>query len=379
MRSLAEKKRLDESRTGTASNDGVLGLVREDLRAFAGYRSARSERVSGEIWLNANESSWNNRADEAGLVRRYPQPQPEMLRARMAEIYGVNAEQLLIGRGSDEAIDLVVRALCRAERDPVVIAPPVFGMYAVCAKLQAAPLIEVSSIDGREGWRTEIEAMRDAALTSAAKIVFLCSPGNPTGEAISIDAIDALCASLRGRALVVVDEAYIEYADSPSATCLLQRHENLLVLRTLSKLHALAGARIGCAIADPSLIEILRRCQAPYPIPAPSVDLALAALMPEAVREAQRRAATIGFERERMYEALRTISGVRKVYPSAGNFLLLRFDRAERVYRALLEAGVVVRDMRATPRLEDALRITIGDRDENEAVLAVLRREGDAV
>jgi histidinol-phosphate aminotransferase len=357
----------------SASISDVLALVREDLRAFAGYRSARSENVSGSVWLNANESAWNNRADAGGALRRYPQPQPDALRARLAEIYGIAAEQILIGRGSDEAIDLIVRALCRAERDPIVISTPVFGMYAVCARLQAAPIVDVPLRDEADGWRTDLDAVRDAALTHAAKVVFLCSPGNPGGELIPLQDIETMAIALCGRSLLVVDEAYIEFADAMSATTLIARYPNIVVLRTLSKLHALAGARIGCAIADAALIDVLRRCQAPYPVPAPCAELALAALQPTAMREAQERVATIRGERERVYAALRSMQGVRCVYPSAGNFLLARFDDAERVYRALLAAGVVIRDMRATPGLEDALRITIGAPDENDAVFAALR------
>jgi histidinol-phosphate aminotransferase len=353
--------------------DDVLGLVREDLRAFAGYRSARTEKVAGSIWLNANESAWNNRADAEGALRRYPQPQPEALRARLAEMYGVDAAQVLIGRGSDEAIDLIVRALCRAERDPVVISTPVFGMYAVCARLQAAPIVDVPLKDEAVGFRTDLDAVREAALVHAAKVVFVCSPGNPGGESVPLSGIEALAIALRGRSLVVVDEAYIEFAGTSSATALIARHPNILVLRTLSKLHALAGARIGCAIADPALIEVLRRCQAPYPVPAPCAALALEALRPEALREAQTRVATIRGERERVYAWLRELPGVRRVYPSTGNFLLARFEDAERVFHMLLVAGVVVRDMRATPGLEDALRITIGQPDENQVAFAALR------
>lgn len=360
----------------TLPKPGVIDLVREDLRAFAGYSSARSHKVDGSIWLNANESPWNNPADDDGDVRRYPQPQPEALRGALADLYGVKPEQLLIGRGSDEAIDLLVRALCRAERDAVVIAPPVFGMYAVCARLQNAPLVEAPLIERNDAWVTDLAAIRDLATARRAKLVFLCSPGNPTGELITLSAIRALAQSLAGRALVVVDEAYIEYADAPSAATLIDDYPNVAVLRTLSKLHALAGARIGCLLADPTLIEVLRRCQAPYPVPAPCAELALRALEPEAVAEAQRRAAVVRDERERMFAALQALPGVRRVYRSAGNFLLARFDNAEAVYQNLLAAGVVVRDMRATQGLGDALRITLGQPGENEAVFAALAPSG---
>ncbi len=364
--------------TKAAEKSGVTDLVREDLRAFAGYSSARSHKVDGTVWLNANESPWANATDAAGALRRYPQPQPEALRARLAEVYGVRPDQLMIGRGSDEAIDLLVRALCRAEHDAVVIAPPVFGMYAVCARLQGAPLIEVPAVEGRvrpDGWTTDLAAMRDLAIARRAKIVFLCSPGNPTGELIDLAAIRALAQALAGRALLVVDEAYIEYADAPSASSLIDAHPNIAVLRTLSKLHALAGARIGCLLADSALIDILRRCQAPYPVPQPCADLALRALEPAVLAEAHARAATIRAERERMFARLTQLRGVRRAYASAGNFVLARFDDAETAYRRLLAAGVVVRDMRATAGLGDALRITVGMPEENDAVFAALRPE----
>ena len=362
----------------TPARAGIVDLVREDLRAFAGYKSARSHALDGlpagdTVWLNANESPWANPADDDGAQRRYPQPQPEALRARLAEVYGVRPEQLLIGRGSDEAIDLLVRALCRAEHDPIVIAPPVFGMYAVCARLQGAPLIEVPLIEASDAWTTDLDAMRDLAIARRAKIVFLCSPGNPTGELIPLAAIRALAQSLAGRALVVVDEAYVEFADAPSAAALIDDYPNIAVLRTLSKLHALAGARIGCLLADAALIDVLRRCQAPYPVPQPCAELALSALAPAALAEAAARVATVRAERERLLAALRRIDGVRRVFASAGNFLLVRFDDAETAYRRLIAAGVVVRDMRATPGLGDALRITVGSPDDNAALFAALQ------
>ena len=217
--------------------------------------------------------------------------------------------------------------------------------------------------------------MRDIAIARGAKIVFVCSPGNPTGELIPLAAIRALAQSLSGRALVVVDEAYIEFADAPSATALINEFPNIAVLRTLSKLHALAGARIGCLLADAALIQMLRRCQAPYPVPQPCAELALRALEPAALAEATARVATIRTERDRMQASLVRLAGVHRVYPSAGNFLLARFDDPEDTYRRLLAAGVVVRDMRATPGLGDALRITVGLPEENDAVFAALQSQ----
>jgi len=368
----------------TTSTDGIAALVRPDLRRFAGYRCARDDdpgsspgqAVRGEVWLNANESAQPNVVDAGGACHRYPQPQPDALRTALAALYGCAPAQLLIGRGSDEAIDLLVRALCVPRRDAVVTTPPVFGMYAVSARLQDAPLVEVPLLDGDGGLAADLDAVGDAALAHGAKLVFLCSPSNPGGGAIPLEGIAALARRLDGRALVVVDEAYGDFADVASATTLLRDSANIAVLRTLSKAHALAAARIGCVIADPALVTVLRACQAPYPVPAPCAALALAALAPEALADTQRRVAVVRDERARLATALSALPGVRRVYPSQGNFLLVRFGEVACAFDALLTAGVVVRDQRGAPGLGDALRITVGTPAENDRVLAALG--GDA-
>lgn len=351
----------------------LLDLVRPDLRGFAGYSSARRTGVSGSIWLNANENPWTNPPDTGAGLNRYPQPQPPQLRDALAALYGVQPEQVLIGRGSDEPIDLLVRALCRPRIDGVVIAPPVFGMYAVAARLQDAPLIEVPLLDEAAGFRADLDAIAGAARQRGARLVFLCNPANPTGQAITPEAIATLARQLTGQAVVVVDEAYGEFSDIPSVAQLIDTIPNIAVLRTLSKAHALAAARIGTLIAAPELIAILRNCQAPYPLPAPCVTLALDALAPAALVRTRERVARLREERERLARALVRVEGVRRVYPSQGNYLLLRFADAERALTRLLGAGVVVRDMRASPGLQDALRISIGSAEENDAVIAALQ------
>ena len=207
--------------------------------------------------------------------------------------------------------------------------------------------------------------------------MFLCTPGNPSGEALPLIEIASLAVRLRGKALVVVDEAYAEYSDVPSATALFPAHENISVLRTLSKAHALAAARVGCVLGAPELIDALRRCQAPYPMPQPVTDAALKALTPQALASTAARVAEARGWRERLADGLRSLPQVLRVYPSAGNFLLVRFIDADAAFAQLLEAGVVVRDMRAMPQLGDALRISVGTPDECRRVLAAL--DADAV
>lgn len=354
--------------------NNILQLVRADLRDFAGYSSARSVAISGEIWLNANESPWANPADWHADVRRYPEPQPENLRAMLAELYGVRREQLLIGRGSDEAIDLLVRALCVPACDVVLVTPPVFGMYAICARLHGARVVEVPLRDDGDDFRVDLDEVARRALAENVKIIFLCSPGNPAGGTLPRADVLALARQLEDRALVVVDEAYVEFADVASLAPDVAQQSNLAVLRTLSKAHALAAARIGSVIADAKLIEVLRRCQAPYPVPTPCANLACAALQPDALAATRERVEIIKRERESLRAQLRSCDGVRRVYPSQGNFLLVRFDAAGAAFAALLAHGIVVRDQRNAPQLSDALRISVGSPEQNRRVLAALDR-----
>ena len=350
----------------------VSTLLRSDLRDFCGYRSARSDKLEGDVWLNANESPWANPGTSGSDLRRYPSPQPERLRNVLAGLYQVAPEQLLAGRGSDEAIDLLLRAFCMPGQDRIVIAPPVFGMYAVCARLHGTAVIEVPLVDGAAGLNADLDAMVDAVIANDVRLLFLCSPGNPSGEALSLDAIAGVAGRLRGRAIVVVDEAYAEFSEQASAVSLLDAHDNIAVLRTLSKAHALAAARIGCVIGSVEMIDALRRCQAPYPIPQPCADVACDALADSALEATRERVREIREERAMVAGAMAALSCVRRVYASQGNFLLVRFDDTEDAFQRLLSAGVVVRDMRGQPQLGDALRITIGSHEQNLQVLEAL-------
>lgn len=350
-----------------------LSLVREDLRDFAGYQSARSQRLQGSVWLNANESPWRNDADGDGSLRRYPDPQPQALREALAGLYGCAPGQLLAGRGSDEGIDLLVRAVCRPGGDAVLVTTPTFGMYAVSARLHGTRVLDVPLVEDARGWHCDFAAIAAAVRRDGVKLVFLCSPGNPTGALLPLDGIARLARELDGQALVVVDEAYLEFADAPSAISLLPAQRNVAVLRTLSKAHALAAARIGSVIADADLIDVLRRCQAPYPLPAACTAQALQALAPQVRSVTVEHIATVRGERELLRAALAELPGVRRAYDSRANFVLARFDDAQAAFDALLAAGVVVRDMRSAPGLGDALRISLGTPEQNRQVLAVLK------
>ena len=353
-------------------DSGVLGLVREDLRDFTGYRSARSDKLDGNVWLNANESPWPNPGDTQAALRRYPDPQPQRLREALAALYGCAPQRLLAGRGSDEGIDLLLRALCRPGAGTVVVTTPTFGMYAVCARLHGARVVDVPLREDSDGYVCDFQAVAEAAERHSANLVFLCSPGNPGGNLLPLEAIAALAARLRQRAVVVVDEAYIEFAQAPSAATLLDTQANIAILRTLSKAHALAAARVGSVIADAGLIGVLQRCQAPYPLPAPCVEAALSGLTAEAIAATRQRVAQSVAERERLQSRLASLRPVRRVLPSLANFVLLRCFEPQAVFDALLKQGVVVRDLRAMPGMQDALRISLGTPEQNDLVVAAI-------
>lgn len=349
----------------------VLDLVRPDLRGFGGYLSARKQNSGGAIWLNANEAPLPQRFDTLQL-NRYPEPQPGDLRRAMADYYGVDDSALLLSRGSDEAIDLLIRALCVPGADKVLIQSPTFGMYAVCARLHACTVIDSPLQETASGFGWDIAGMIVKALDENCKVLFLCSPANPTGQSLPADDLLRLLEALAGRCLVVVDEAYGEYSTQPSALTLMPRYPHLAVLKTLSKAHALAGARIGGVIADPELIGILKTCQAPYPIAKPSAALALQAFS-EGALATTRAGIAIGLsERDRLQERLLALPMMVQVFASDANFLLVRCTEADRLAAHLIAHGIVVRAMAQYPALRDCLRISIGTPAENDRLLAVL-------
>lgn len=347
----------------------LLERARPEILAMQPYSSARMEAGNAKIMLNANESPWAPAGSVDSNLNRYPDPQPAALRARLAELYGAVPEQLLLGRGSDEAIDLLVRAFCSEGRDTIVVSPPTFGMYSVAARTQGAAVVEAPL---GAAFELDTEAVL-AKVTDSTKLVFVCTPNNPTGALVPLARIEHLAVALRDRALVVVDEAYLEFAQgAASATTLLARHDNIAVLRTLSKAYALAGARIGTLIAHPEIVGLLRRIQAPYPLPALCIDVALQALSARGVAQAAERVATLLDERGRLAAALPAAAGVLAVYPSSANFLCVRFADSGKVYKALIALGIVVRDVSRYPGLAGCLRITVGTPQENAAVLEAL-------
>jgi histidinol-phosphate aminotransferase len=278
---------------------------------------------------------------------------------------------VLAARGSDEAIDVLSRMYLRAGVDSILQCPPTFGMYQVAARIQGAGVIDVPLERARE-WRLDPERLL-AAWQPNVKLVYLCSPNNPTANLLDPQAVDHICRALAGRAIVVVDEAYIEWSGTPGVASWLARHPTLAVLRTLSKAYALAGARIGALLASPELIQIARRIIPPYCLAQPTIEAALRALEAGEVAASMRRIEALVAERGHLRRGLEASGQVRRVWPSDTNFLLIDCIDAGRFLRASRSGGAIVRDLRANPALPDSLRVTVGTRAENDALIESLR------
>lgn len=347
--------------------DHVLQLVRPDILALTAYSSARKESKGGRVWLDANENPQTPSAAKP-LLNRYPEPQPVDLIAQLATLYGVTPAQVLVTRGSDEGIDLLLRTFCRAGQDAILITPPTYGMYVVAAGIQGARTVTVPLIR-EKNFALDTEAVLKA-VTPEVKIVFLCSPNNPTGGLLDRAAVMSLVNALAGRAVVVVDEAYVDFSGQPSLAAELPANPNLVVLRTLSKAYGLAGARVGTTIADPAVIAVLQKVIAPYPIPAPVLVAALAALTPAGLAAAKISVATLVAERTRLAAALPKLPAVKRVWPSDANYLFVEVADSAMAMAAGRAAGVVWRDR--SKDVPNHIRITVGTAEENNATLEVL-------
>ena len=345
----------------------VVSLARPEIRNLRVYETAVP--TNGAIRLHANESSWTwDRESEP--MNRYPELRPGKLQARLAERFGVSNENLLVTRGSSEAIDLLIRSFCRAGEDDIVIAPPTFVMYKAFADIQGAktrkcPLLAVDDF--------ALDGDRLLNICSAnSKLIFLCSPNNPTGNIVTRSDIVRLLEARTDQSIVVVDEAYIEFSDAESAAGLIDKYDNLVVLRTLSKALALAGARCGAVIGSPVIIRMLNAVLAPYALSTPVIDCVLHALSSDNATTSQVRIGATIQERQRLAETLAAVRSVQKLWPSQANFLLVQFRDLQEVQERLRAERILIRDLSANPGFDNFARITIGSAEENGRLLSAL-------
>lgn len=351
----------------------VARLTRPDIWAMRPYSSARTEGdQSARVLLDANENPYPpypGTEREVGL-NRYPEPQPRALVERFAELYGTEPERVFLARGADEGIDLLVRAFCAAGKDGIVTTPPSFVMYETAARIQGAHVHEVPLIRDLT-FRLDLHGMlRTVRQHPGTKLVFVCSPNNPSGNLMGRGEILRLATELEGRALVVVDELYVDYSGAPSLAAELPAHDNLVVLRSLSKEYSLAGERCGITLAHPDVVAVLRRIMPPYPLPSSVIRSVAAAITSDGIAYGRKNIELVLTERDRVAAALEASPGIRGVYPSDANFLLARAVDGPRLVTTLAGQGVKIRDRGSV--LADAVRISIGTQEDNDALLAGL-------
>jgi histidinol-phosphate aminotransferase len=336
-------------------------LVRPHLLGLKPYSSARDEYSGTEgVFLDANENPFDD-ANHPG-INRYPDPHQAALKNRLAEIKGVPADQIFIGNGSDEVIDLLIRAFCEPGKDSIIILPPTYGMYEVSATINN---VGIHSIPMLPGFQPDVERILNECRESD-KILFLCSPNNPSANLLDADKIQQLIDGFKG--IVVLDEAYIDFApEGSSFVRKVMQHPRLVISQTLSKAWGMAGLRLGIAIAQPEMIRLLDKIKPPYNVNLLSQQVALKKLNEEAAFDAQKE--EILRERDRVMKELKGISGVEIVFPSDANFVLARIKNAKWVYQKMLEKFIILRDRSKFVLCEDAIRITIGTREENDAML----------
>ena len=350
----------------------IYALVRPNIRSLKPYSSARDEAptdtsIKASIFLDANENSLGSPTDED--FSRYPDPNQRTLKSAIAAIKGILPEQIFLGNGSDEAIDLLLRAFCEPGRDNIILMPPTYGMYAVQANIHG---VEIRKAPLQPDFSPDAAAV-ESVMNSNSKLLFLCSPNNPTGQCVPEDFILEMLGDFPG--LVVLDEAYSDFSEKPSWVKRLADFPNLVVLQTLSKAWGLAGLRVGMALANPFVINILNKIKYPYNLSTAAIRLAENALQHEQAMRA--KVSRLLAERARLEVLLPQIACVVKVYPSDANFLLIRVTNADEVYRYLSENGIIVRNRSREMHCENCLRITVGTREENDQLLSALSDPDD--
>ncbi len=339
-------------------------IARKAILDFKAY-DARGG-ISNALHLDANESPWRPPpVKSADNFNRYPEQQPTNLCARLANLYGAKPEQIMVGRGADEAIEVLLRTFCEAGEDSILVCPPTFGYYETCASIQGAGIIKAPlNPDFTYDEGLIKSKMRTAG--SALKIAFFCSPNNPTGNAINPQIVEEICAEF-SQTLIVIDEAYAEFSGQDSFTDKLEKYPNLVILRTLSKAYSLAGVRLGAAIADPRIVNLMLKVLPPYPIARPVEVAVMNALTPAAMPIHAARLKLWMSERARMETALTASPFVKTIYPSEANFLLLEIVEDEKLRRKLREYQIKIRDFRQS--LQDKMRLSIGCPEENDIAL----------
>ncbi|NUL38664.1 histidinol-phosphate transaminase [Kosakonia sacchari] len=346
-------------------------LARKNVRELTPYQSARRLGGKGDVWLNANEFPTAVPFElTQQTLNRYPECQPKAVIESYAQYAGVKPEQVLVSRGADEGIELLIRAFCEPGKEAVLFCPPTYGMYSVSAETLG---VEYRTVPALSDWQLDLQGIADKL--DGVKVIYVCSPNNPTGQIINPQDFRVLLEMTRGKAIVVADEAYIEFCPQATLAGWLSEYPNLVVLRTLSKAFALAGLRCGFTLANEDVIALLLKVIAPYPLSTPVADIAAQALSPQGIVAMRERVAQILVERQYLVTALQDIPCVEQVFDSETNYILVRLTASSAVFKSLWDQGIILRDQNKQPSLSGCLRITIGTRAESQRVIDALRAE----
>ncbi|MEO9476136.1 MAG: histidinol-phosphate transaminase [Cyclobacteriaceae bacterium] len=339
-------------------------LIRNHLREIKAYSSARDEYTGSlGVFLDANENSLGSSTSE--LFNRYPDPHQNSLKEKWAELKGVRKENVFFGNGSDEPIDLLFRLFCEPHKDNVITMPPTYGMYAVSSDINAVENVKVPLT---ADFQIDLKTLR-STWGQSSKMIFICSPNNPSGNLLSREAITSILDEFGS--MVIVDEAYVDFSPEESWTKELENYPNLVVLQTLSKAWGMAGIRVGVAMANPFVIGMLDKIKPPYNISLPNQRLAAEALNNEAKKKTY--VDELLSERARLTDEISRFSFTKKVIPSDANFLLVQFDGAKNIFNYLIDKTLIVRDRSTQLHCEDCLRITVGTKEENQELIRLLK------
>lgn len=350
----------------------IKQLARKVVQELTPYLSARRIGGTGNVWLNANEApDCSEYQLDSTSLNRYPEFQPPALINAYADYAKVESEQVLSTRGADESIEILIRTFCEEKQDNILICPPTYGMYAISAETCG---VGVTNVALDNNFDVDYRAVEKAvnADNSGVKIVFLCAPNNPTGNMLDKQKLIELLQATEDKALIVADEAYIEFCPQLSQADLIAQHKNLVITRTLSKAFALASIRCGFTLAQKSVIEMMSKVIAPYPVPAPVAQIATQALSDKGLVMMQERVKTLNNNRLLLQQAMQKIACVTEIFPTTGNFLLVRFKDSAKVFQAFSDNGIIMRDFANKPRLENCIRITIGSEAEMATTLTTL-------
>ena len=343
----------------------VRDLQRENIKNLSPYSTARDEfKGQASVYLDANENSFGSPLPAD--YNRYPDPLQLDLKDAISKIKGVPIENTFLGNGSDEAIDLLFRAFCNPGKDNVIILPPTYGMYEVSANIND---VEVRKVNLTPDFQLDLEKIAET-IDANTKMIFICSPNNPTGNSLNRTDIEPILANFKG--LVVIDEAYINFAKQKTFIQELTEYANLVILQTFSKAWGLAALRLGMAFSSTHVIDILNKVKPPYNINQATQDLALVAL--ENIQQVNDWIRLTVNERSRLGNALGRLEKVKKVFPSDANFILVEIENAHQIYHQLVDRGIIVRDRSKVILCDDCLRITIGTVEENNQLLTALEQ-----